>query len=177
MAVQEPDRDPNSTVMIFIGISGILVLFAIILIIVLLVAGSAIQTATSSGIPYNIDKRPLPTVDRANDLLFENLGSFKRGPVKGAIHKFTATYISGEHKIIISGSQAVSLRSAQASVSRIANDENRSGATRLLDGDPSYYFFDTNGVTRLSWSHDRWFFDVQASSKVALDEFMKVFRY
>ncbi len=178
MTAHEHDDDGPSGMMVFIGVSAVFVVVAVIGCILLVVAGSVLPGfGGSTHMPYNLDTRPLPAAAKAVDLLPETLGSYKRGPVNGNIQNFTVTYTSGDNKIVLNGSQGVSLRAAQASVAQIAEAGQGSGSEKSLSGDPTYFMTSGDGPTRLAWSHDRWFFDIQASSKRALDDFMKGFRY
>jgi hypothetical protein len=106
------------------------------------------------------------------------LGKFKRTALKGTAQDFSATYASDTGKIEITGTQSVSMRAAQVTVTDLANAAGRQGGSQRLNSDPSYYLaLPERGDVRFLWSHSQWVFDVKASSRVTLDEFMKVFKY
>ena len=154
-------------------------MIAFIALVVLSRFNVAIGPSEVSTIPYNLVIRTIPTANRAVDLLPGNVGSFKRGEVIGTIQNYKTTYTSGTDIIQIAGSQAVSFRAAQADVDQLAPSKLSGGAIHsLLDQDPSYVLNTSNlPAVRFSWSHDRWFFDVQANSQATLDMFMKGFKY
>lgn len=181
MAQQREEREGPDPATIFVLITIVFVIVAMIGFAALFLIGRVnTSTSTDSGnIPYAINERPLPTVNRAVDLLFEQLGPFKRGPVTGTIQNYSATYTNGNNdKIDISGSQEVSFRAAQNDVAMVErNNKLTSVIQRQLNQDPSFIQTGGSGPVYLAWSHERWYFYIKASSQAALDAFMKVFRY
>jgi len=184
--VQQEDREKrelrdSTVIMVVSGVSALVV-------IVLLVAGGyfVIQALTAparsgnSTIPYGINARPVPNPTSLDALLKPALGQFRRTTVGGSIANFTAQYSNGTDRITISGSEAVSLIAAVASVQKMLQTYGQSGLQqRIEDSDTSYSYYLNTSSSRpiFAWSHERWFFSIQASSKAALDEFMKFFEY
>jgi hypothetical protein len=174
------DDDVARALLIFVRASAIFVGLAVIALIALFVIGrfSPGSSVANAG-PYNVATRPLPSAEKPETLLPDQLGAFKRTSLRGSLSDFSVVYGRGKDQITITGSQAVSVRAAQASLSQIARSSGAANTSQLTDSDPSYYLQvrDNGGSTRYAWSHDRWFFDIQASSKAALDDFMQVFKY
>ncbi len=175
----ERDDDVSNTMLILLRVSGILVGIAVLVLVALFIYSRiSSQTQNSDPGPYNVATRPLPAVSQLKDLLPDQLGPFKRTALSGSLPDFSAVYTRGSDKITVAGSQAVSLRAAQAGVLQIARTSGRANTSQLTDADPSYYLtLRDGGPSRFAWSHNRWFFDVQAASKAALEDFMKVFKY
>jgi hypothetical protein len=173
------EDDVSNAMLIFVRASGIFVGLAVIALVVVYVV-SRLQpgTGSSDSGPYNVANRPIPNVSQIGDLLPAQLGPFKRTSLDGTLPSFTAVYARDSDRVTISGSQAVSLRAAQAQVSLVAQNSGQANTSQLTDSDPSYYLSLRDGsASRYAWSHNRWFFDVQATSKEALEDFMKVFKY
>ena len=180
MAQKREDRSGPDPVMIFVLITIAFVVVAVIGLGALFLIGriSGETASQQNAPPYDVLLRSVPTANRAVDLLPEQLGPFKRGPVTGTIQNFSASYANSNDKIDISGSQAVSFRAAQADVGLVDHDNKLTNLVqRQLNQDPSYILTGGTGAVRFAWSHERWFFDVKASSQAALDAFMKVFKY
>jgi hypothetical protein len=175
----ERDDDVSNVMLIFIRASAVFVGLAVIVLIALFVISRLSgESDTSNPAPYSIASRPLPNVGQLGDLLPDQLGSFKRTSLAGGLADFSAVYTNGNSKITIAGSQAVSNRAAQAGVSQVLRTAGRASNSQLTDTDPSYYLsLQDNGPSRFAWSHGRWFFDIQATSRSALDDFMRVFKY
>lgn len=130
--------------------------------------------------PYEVAGRPLPTAQQPGELLPPTLGNWQRRTLNGRIDNFSATYTNGDNTISLRGSQSVSLVAAVYSVRQVAQTNGPANlAERILDGDlnHSYYLTATASGVRFAWSHDRWFFDIKATSREALDDFMKIFKY
>jgi hypothetical protein len=176
---QQQDEERSNVFLIFIGGSAVIVTLIVIgLIILFAVSQMPTRPQSSGSAPYSLAARLLPTVTGIVDLLPETLGTFKRTAISGGFETFSATYTSGKDKITVAGSQAVSVRAAQASVAQAARIAGGSVTGQQLNADPSYSLSsNAKGLVRLIWSHNRWFFDVQATSRAALDEFMKAFKY
>jgi hypothetical protein len=174
------EQDDVSNVMLFFArASAVFVGVAVLALIGLFIA-SRLSTGSSgsNAVPYNVDSRPLPKVSQVGELLPEQLGPFKRTGLKGTLPDFSATYTRGGDTITLAGSQAVSVRAAQAGVAQVARSSGRANTSQLTDTDPSYYLHITEGgPSRYAWSHNRWFFDIRASSRTALDDFMREFKY
>ncbi len=69
------------------------------------------------------------------------------------------------------------MRAAQASVAQVARIGGLVSSANQQLKDPSYYLNNANkGAVRFVWSHDRWYFDVQANSQQGLDDFMRDFK-
>jgi hypothetical protein len=176
---QQQDEGRSNVLLVFIGGSAVIVTLIVIGLITLFVISRVPTRPQPSGsTPYDLAARVLPTVTGIVDVLPETLGTFKRTALSGGFETFSATYMSGKDKITVVGSQAVSVRAAQASVAQAARTASGSVTSEQLNADPSYSFTSGDkGLVRLIWSHNRWFFDVQATSRAALDEFMKAFKY
>jgi hypothetical protein len=176
---QQRDEEQSGIFMAFLGISAVIVTLVVIGLIVLFAISQVSTKPQSSGSdPYSLAYRALPTVTGIGELLPATLGAFKRNALSGSFETFSATYTSGKDKITLTGSQAVSVRAAQAMVAQAARSASGSVTSQRLNTDPSYFLSSSaKGPVRLIWSRYRWFFDVQATSQAALDEFMKVFKY
>ena len=176
---QQQDEERSQVLLVFIGASAIIVTLIVIgLIALLFVSRVSTRPQPSGSSPYGLAARPLPTVTGIGDVLPETLGAFKRTAISGSFDTFSATYTSDKDKITLAGSRAVSVRAAQASVAQAARTARDSVIGEQLDADPSYSLTGSDkGPVRLIWSHNRWFFDVQATSRAALDEFMNGFKY
>ncbi len=174
---QEEER--SNALLIFIGGSAVIVIILLIVIVALFVLSQiAPRALSSSPMPYGFTARPLPTVGAVPDLLPESLGPFKRTALSGGFDDFQATYTRGSDTITLSGSQEVSTRAAQAVLAQRARSVGGSITSQQLNADPSYLLnAPEKGAARLAWSRGRWYFDVQASSRAALDAFMAVFKY
>ena len=180
MAQQREDRGGPDPITIFVLMSIVFVAVAMIAFAALFLIGRVNSATTSQQnlTPYNLFLRPVPNAERAVDLLAEQLGPFKRGPVTGTIQSFSATYTNGKDKVDISGSRAVSFHAAQAEVGLAEHDSQLANVLqRQLNQDPSFILTGGPAQVRFIWSHERWMFDVKASSQAALDAFMKVFVY
>lgn len=182
MAQQNPQEEHGTSniLLMFIGGSAVLVAVTLIIFVVILGLGRIPTTGNRSELgPYSVVNRLVPTANQLDQLLPDKIGGFKRAAISGSLPDFRATYTRDADKITIAGSQAVSLRAAQASVSLVVRTLGSvSSANQQLDKDPSYYLNDSNKNTvRFVWSHDRWYFDVVASSRQALDDFMRDFKY
>jgi hypothetical protein len=175
---REKDDDVSNIMLIFVRGSAILVGLAVLALIALfIVSRLSPGPGPSDPGPYNVASRPVPNVGALEDLLPTQLGPFKRTSLAGALSDFSAVYTRGTDKITIVGSQAVSVRAAQEGVSRVVRTSGR-GANQLEGADPSYYLtLRDGGPSQYAWSHGRWFFDIQATSQSALDEFMRAFKY
>jgi hypothetical protein len=174
----QQDDDKSRILVIFLAISAIVVLIAVIGLVAIIVFGkmSPSTSGSSAASPYNLKARPLPELKTLNDLLPPQLGSYKRTASTGDMQDFSATYVKEDHKIVLTGSQAVNVRAAQVGVKNAASSGGFTAEE--LDQDPSYFLSaPANGPARYVWSHNRWFFDIKASSKAALDDFMTVFKY
>jgi hypothetical protein len=176
---QMKDDERSNILLIFIAGSAVIVIVLLVVFVALVIISQVAPRALSSGpMPYGFAARPLPTAGAVPDILPDSLGKFKRSALDGGFDDFSATYTSGTDKIRINGSQEVSMRAAQAVVMQFARTNSASTSVQQLNGDPSYFLSAPDkGPARLVWSRDRWFFDVQASSKAALDAFMSVFKY
>jgi hypothetical protein len=176
---QQPDEERSEVFLVFIGASAVIVtLIVICLIALFFVSRISTRPQPSGADPYGLAARVLPTVTGIGEVLPETLGTFKRTALSGSFDTFSATYTSDKDKITLAGSRAVSVRAAQASVALAARAAGGRVAGEQFDADPSYSLSsDDKGQVRLIWSHNRWFFDVQATSRAVLDEFMKAFKY
>jgi hypothetical protein len=175
------DDDAPNPFNIFIIMSIIVVVVVMIgfaILLMISVTSSNSNAVRRENGPYGVALRPIPEANQAVQVLPETLGDFKRDKLNGTIKEFKTVYRKGEHTIEITGEQMVNLRAAQASVSDLANSVGAGNTPyRQLNADPSYVLTAGNGAIRYVWSHNRWFFDIKASSQAALDDFMKVFKY
>jgi hypothetical protein len=174
----QPDDDRTRIILGFAAVSAIFVIIIMIILLVGLVGSRVIQPAQpASTNPYGIAQRPLPTASQLAELLPDKLGSFKRTSLSGSLADFSASYTDGKDVVTIQGSQAVSTRAAQASLSMTASSMGSSGYQQL-NADPSFVLQTREkGPARFVWSHSRWYFDVTAPSKALLDAFMQEFKY
>ncbi|MCC7447303.1 MAG: hypothetical protein IT324_07810 [Anaerolineae bacterium] len=182
MTQQNPreEHGTSNILLMFIGGSAVLVAVTLIIFVVILGLGRIPTTSQRSELgPYSVANRLIPTANRLDQLLPDKIGDFKRIAVSGSLPDFKATYARDADKITLTGSQAVSLRAAQASVAQVSRTEGGvSTANQQLNKDPSYYLNDSNKTAvRFVWSHDRWYFDAVATSRQALDDFMRDFKY
>jgi hypothetical protein len=178
----EEDADNRLNPMTLIIVLSVVVVGIVVAIFAVLYIIGRNTSDASQGVlvPYSIATRLVPTTTVVAEILPEQLGNFKRGPITGSIQNYKASYTNGTDKIDLAGSQGVSLRAAQASVANIAQLGNSSSPIQhQLYRDPSFAYIlgSGTGPVRLAWSHDRWFFDVKADSQAALDRFMGVFKY
>jgi hypothetical protein len=176
---QQRGNDTTNIILILMAAGAV---FVVIMMLVFIGAILINQTPGQSGgsdvEPYNLRARPIPKNEKLGDLLPTQLGKFKRTALKGSIQDFSATYVSDTGKVEISGAQSVSMRAAQVTVADLANAAGRQGGSQRLNSDPSYFLaLPEKAEPRLLWSHSQWIFDVKASSKAALDEFMTAFKY
>jgi hypothetical protein len=174
----QPDDDRTRIILGFAAVSAIFVIIVMIILLVGLVGSRVIRPAQPAGTnPYGVAQRPLPTASQLAELLPDKLGSFKRTSLSGSLADFSATYADGKDVVTIQGSQAVSTRAAQASLSMTASSIGSSGYQQL-NADPSFVLQTSEkGTARFVWSHSRWYFDVTAPSKALLDAFMQEFQY
>lgn len=175
------DDDAPNPLNVFLLLSVAVVVVMMIglgVLIVISLVNSSGNTARRENGPYNLLMRPVPELTQVREALPETIGEFKRGNLTGTIAEFSATYQKGEYVIEIEGAQAVNVRAAQANVADVA-EAGGSGTTpnQRLNTDPSFFLTTGSGSIRYAWSHNRWFFDIKASSQAALDEFMRVFKY
>ena len=175
------DQDDERTriITLFLLASAVLVTAAVIVFAVVIVAGrTGAASQVTNGLPYNLNSRPYPTTTDLAQILPPTLGKFKRSLFSGSLSDFSATYTADVGKIMLSGSQTVSLALAEFSVQQASKTVTGLSNKDLGSGDPSYFLLaPETGPARYVWSHNRWYFDVKATSKAALDEFMKVFKY
>lgn len=180
----EPDLGQEertaSALMGFAVISSLIVLVLIVVFGVVAVRLAADSAAPLERVPYNLTARPVPRASRPGELFPQTMGDFQRQTLTGNIENFRAVYTSGEDRIAIRGWQAVSFLAAQVGVRMVMEQVGPASVTqRIEDADPrySYYLSAAGDGMRYAWSHERWFFDVEASSRSALDEFMELFQY
>ena len=181
MAQSSTDNGPNPLI-IFVLLSIVIVVLGIVGFVVLIVASTAStggsQLSGDAG-PYNLAQRIIPVDNTAPKVLLPTqIGDFKRGVLYGDLQDFKMTYVSGNYKIDLEGSQEVNISAAQAAVADVGRVVGLGVALkRQLNQDPSYFLSGKSGAIRFTWSHGRWFFDIKANSQQALDEFMKGFKY
>jgi hypothetical protein len=178
---QTTEERSATTLMIFAAVSSLIVL-ALIGAFLIFVASVAVRNAegTRGAMPYDVAFRKVPTTENTFALFPDTLGRFQRTALDGTIQNFRVTYGSGSDLIRLRGSEAVTMVAAQASVQQISESSGRANTAQFIeDSEPgySYYLNVTDGLVRFAWSHNRWFFDIQATSKNALDDFMKMFEY
>jgi hypothetical protein len=176
---QQRGNDTTNIILILMAAGAVFVVITMIIFIgAILINQTPSPSRGNDAEPYNLGARPIPKNEKVGDILPAQLGKFKRTALKGTIQDFSATYASETGKIEISGSQTVSMRAAQVTVADLANAAGRQGGSQRLNSDPSYYLaLPEKADVRLVWSHSQWVFDVKASSKAALDEFMTAFKY
>ncbi|MDW8300124.1 MAG: hypothetical protein RML95_12395 [Anaerolineae bacterium] len=170
-----------TAVMVFAVVSSLVVVaisVGVIVVIGNLVARLA-QPARDYG-PYNIAARRNPMVSFVGDLLPPVLGDFTRQSLEGDLQKFRAVYTNGAERILVEGSQAVSLAAAQASVKLVRERDLQANSRSLIESSRlgfAFYTYSAADRARLAYSRDRWFFDILASSQRTLDAFMSVFQH
>jgi hypothetical protein len=178
---QKTEERSATSVMIFAAVSSVIVVALIGAFLVFVASVTAGNTGgTHSAMPYDVAFRPVPVTENTFALFPEALGRFQRTALDGTIKNFRVTYASGSDLIRLRGSEAVSVVAAQASVRQIPESSGQANTAQFIeDSEPgySYYLNVADGLVRFAWSHERWFFDIQATSKSALDDFMKMFEY
>jgi hypothetical protein len=122
----------------------------------------------------------VPDARTPEALLPLQLGRFQRESLSGSIDDFQAVYSGGADRIVVQGSRAVSYAAAQLGVSRLFDELGAANIVQRIgmgDSRYSFYLSQVAGGVRYAWSHLEWYFDVQASSRQALDDFMNSFQY
>jgi hypothetical protein len=176
---EKEERTANG-LMIFAVISSVVVVVVIIALIVVMFSVAQENVISPVAGPYNLPSRPVPDATTAEALFPPQLGRFQRETLSGSLDDFQASYSSGADRIAIQGSHAVSYAAAQLGVTQVfdqfgpANIMQRIG---MGDSRYSFYLSQVEGGVRYAWNHLEWFFDIQASSRQALDDFMDSFQY
>jgi hypothetical protein len=149
--------------------------------IMLLAMCSAVFAA--NGIPYDVDKRPMPQGTDLEKLVPLKVGDFQRAPLPKDT-KFPTnmdlnmTYKAGKNSVFVGFSKSETPEDARNAVEltkqeAVGNDTILKSEEFQIAKDPGYFkhgkFF--------SWSRGRYFFYADASSPEALDLFMKSFPY
>lgn len=176
----EQEERTATGLMVFAVVSSVLVV-AVIIALVVAMLNLAQQNDVSLVVgPYNVPDRPVPEVNSIEALLPPQFGSFQRETLIGGLDDFQAIYLRGGDRIAIQGSRAVSYAAAQLGVMMVADQIGPANiAQRIGMGETRYSFFFSRieDGYRYAWSHLEWFFDIQASSRQALDDFMNSFQY
>lgn len=177
-----PDREARTAagLMIFAVASSVIVVIVIIALVVVMVNFSQQNAISPVAGPYNLPNRPAPQASTPEALLPPQLGRFQREALTGSIDDFQAVYSSGADRIAIQGSRAVSYAAAQLGVSRIFDELGAANIVQRIgmgNSRISFYLSQVAGGVRYAWNHLEWFFDIQASSRQALDDFMNSFQY
>jgi hypothetical protein len=175
-----------TTLMLFAVISGIFVMIAVGVGVLYLLRGvtpgAALGDASAA---YNVPLRVIPdeqTVPSTDQLLPPMVGEFQRLRLSGGFTDYVAVYVKGDDQVTVTGGQAVTSWAAQALV-QFALDSSpvASQTSRIISSDPGYsyaLFRNSNqNIFRFVYSHERWYFDVEATSAQALDEFMTGFPF
>ena len=174
----QPDDERTRIILGFAAISAIFVLIVLVILIVGLLGSRLITPTQPANVnPYGLLGRPLPTTNQLFALFPETFGDFKRKTLTGSLTDFNATYSDGKNTVTIQGSQEVSVRAAEASLSMAASGLG-SRTFQQLNTDPGFVLqANEKGPSRFMWTHNRWYFDVTAPSKAVLDAFMQAFPY
>ncbi|HRE46437.1 MAG TPA: hypothetical protein PLD47_01825 [Aggregatilineales bacterium] len=180
--------DPEETelrslmLMIFSVVSSILVV-GVIIVLVILVGRQFLDSArrpTNATIPYNVNNRNVPLGTTLGTIFPTKVGEFTRTNMGGTLQNFQVIYQYGEARVTVSGSQSVTVVAAQAQVKRIGDREGRGNGGQFIDEARPYYSFDFRydaTVARIAYSRDRWYFEIRAATREALDLFMNGFPY
>ncbi len=180
MAQRDPTPRPNAILMILIVVSILLVGGFIFF---LYGASRSESGGNNAPVPYLVNARPLPAITNIRDVFPQTLGTFARKTISGDLSgseavKFGASYTSGKNTIKINGVR-------ESNTAQMLNDFNQQsptvfGTDRVSSTDRSFAYVmatTANGNVRIIYARSFWLFDVTASSRPALDEFMKVFKY
>ncbi len=186
MTTQNTDRAPNRRMLLLaiLGGAGLLVI-AVLVVFLLAIVSKSTSSASSAPVPYDVNTRGTPLTTNIRDLLPQTLGNFTRKTVKGDLStaqlsgQFSATYTTdNKDTITISGFRETHDDQAQADLDTLISKIN--SANKELSQDRKFgYVLATfnNGSVRFSYARSYWLFDITASSRAALDAFMKVFKY
>lgn len=177
-----PDQEERiaAGLMIFAVVSSLIVMAVIIVLVVVMLNSARPNAISPVAGPYNLSSRPVPQANTPEALLPPQLGRFQRETLTGSMDDFQATYSSGADRIAIRGSRAVSYAAAQLGVSVILDQLGPANIVQRIgmgDSRISFYLSQVEGGVRYAWNHLEWFFDMQASSRQALDDFMNSFQY
>lgn len=139
--------------------------------------------APASAVPFDLDKRPMPSGSDLETLLPRVVGTFKRPPLAPGLEPPTnqdlnVTYTSGSDSVNVGFSMPEKPEYAHDAI-QLAKDE-ATGGEALHDTDqyvvgkePSYF----RTADFIAWSRGRYFYYAKASSAAALEAFMKAFPY
>ncbi len=152
----EQEERTATGLMAFAIVSSVLVVLVMIALVVVMLDFAQQNVISPAVGPYNVLNRPVPdaSITTSEALFPPQLGRFQRETLIGSLDDFHAIYASG----------AV----GPATIAR------RIG---LGETHYSFYLSQVPGGVRYAWSHLEWFFDIQASSRQALDDFMDLFQY
>jgi hypothetical protein len=194
--LEQAQRESNFW-MLFAVVSS-LVVIGLVAVVIYYALNTQNVSRSSQGIPYNILDRNLPITNTAgqislNQTFPQNLARrvgenveplFQRAESKGNVNNFEILYIllanQNSGTITVRGARMISAVSAQALVEQLINREGRASEKQEVRTDTtSYsYYLDVDPTrARFVYSHQEWYFDIQAPNKEILDTFMEVFPY
>lgn len=180
MVQRESGPRPNVLILIFILVSFVLVAG----LLFFLYSISKTTSSDSGGpVPYNVNSRLLPTTTNIRELFPQTLGAFTRKAVNGDLSgsdatRFGASYASGKDTITINGIRESSTNQMMNDFSQLLPKVVGTDRSTNTQRSFAYVIATTNGGTvRFVYARGFWLFDLAASSRAALDEFMKVFQY
>ncbi|MCC7208248.1 MAG: hypothetical protein IT323_13145 [Anaerolineae bacterium] len=178
----EQEERTATGLMVFAVVSSALVVLVMIALVVVMLNVAQQDVVSPAVGPYDAPNRPVPdaSITTSEALLPPQLGRFQRETIIGGLDDFHAIYTSGGDRIEIQGSRAVSYAAAQLGVMLVEDQAGPANVARRIGlGETHYSFYlsQVEGGVRYAWSHLEWFFDIQASSRQALDDFMDLFQY
>jgi hypothetical protein len=149
-------------------------------VIVVALAGGLLGTLVNraADVPFQINRRPMPSGAVVDTLLPPDDGSFHRIDVREEPSgSATASYQDGNSTVTVIMTLFTSVEGARQAVAQVRSQtENTSGKRSYAIGpDPSYAY--VPGLGRMAWSRGPYFYDVRASNQNDLDRFMEKFPY
>ena len=155
----------------------------VLLIGILGSCGTAAPAGGARGVPYGIDKRPMPTGTDLEALVPPVVGTWTREPFPAGTQPssdedINATYTSGGAEVTIGFSIQEDAAGAHAAIETtreeaITGNIPTAGEQFSLGTEPSYFKL----ASFISWSRGPYFYYAHASDAAALDSFMAAFPY
>ena len=150
-------------------------------------SANAFADSKTTAVPYEIDKRPLPTKNDADSLLPLQVSTFKRVELEGDItedDEIYGTYQSGELEVFLTAGVTDKAGDAQEGVRTAKEVLNEStpepfkSTTESLKTDPAFFKVTEGDTASMAWSHGKYYFSVDSRDGTsALEQFIKAFPY
>ncbi|HVO43982.1 MAG TPA: hypothetical protein VMT34_15235 [Aggregatilineales bacterium] len=166
-----PEPQTSRLIPIFALVSIIFVTIGIITVFGLVMGSRFLSATPAANGQYNVAARRVPQTSNLGAVLPAKVSTFNRATNTVSGPSFSGTYTGPSGTITVQGLTAVSISAAEQRVA------NLYGATPPRFTDPMIFQSTPPDKPRFVWSHDRWYFDVTASSPAALNEFMTNFPY